>query len=106
MSSKKRLIYADDAQHIADVELTQDDSGTIQYVLSHTPTVDAVETSEIEKQKQEALQWMDEYISEWKGITQSYIDVWRARIEAMEIAKQLVNRYIFVRKMEEKNDVQ
>lgn len=33
-----RLIDADFAQHIADKELSADDAGTVQWVLSHTPT--------------------------------------------------------------------
>ena len=37
-----RLIDAKLAQHIANVELSHDDAGTVQWVLSHTPTVDAV----------------------------------------------------------------
>lgn len=37
-----RLIDAKFAQHIANVELLPDDAGTVQWVLSHTPTVDAV----------------------------------------------------------------
>lgn len=39
----KRLIDAKFAQHIANVELSPDTAGTVQWVLSHTPTVDAVE---------------------------------------------------------------
>lgn len=37
-----RLIDSDVAQNIADKELFFDESGTVQFVLSHTPTVDAV----------------------------------------------------------------
>lgn len=37
-----RLIDADVAQRIADEELTVSDAGTVQFVLSHTPTIDAV----------------------------------------------------------------
>lgn len=43
MATKKRLIDAKFAQHIANVELSHDDAGIVQWVLSHTPTVDAVE---------------------------------------------------------------
>lgn len=35
-----RLIDAKFAQHIANVELSKDDAGTVQWVLSHTPTID------------------------------------------------------------------
>ncbi|MGM9669741.1 MAG: hypothetical protein ACI3VZ_08325 [Faecousia sp.] len=38
-----RLIDVRFAQHIANVELSPDAAGTVQWVLSHTPTVDAVE---------------------------------------------------------------
>lgn len=38
-----RLIDAKFAQHIANAELSPDTAGTVQWVLSHTPTVDAVE---------------------------------------------------------------
>lgn len=41
--SEKRLIDAKFAQLIANAELSCDDAGTVQWVLSHTPTVDAVE---------------------------------------------------------------
>lgn len=37
---KMRLIDANFAQHIADVELSPDGAGTVQWVLSHTPTID------------------------------------------------------------------
>ena len=40
---RKRLIDAKFAQHIANVKLSPDTSRTVQWVLSHTPTVDAVE---------------------------------------------------------------
>lgn len=43
MENKKRLIDAKFAQLIANAELSRDDAGTVQWVLSHTPTVDAVE---------------------------------------------------------------
>lgn len=36
-----RLIDANFAQHIANVELSPDNAGIVQWVLSHTPTVDA-----------------------------------------------------------------
>lgn len=36
-----RLIDANFAQHIANVELPDDEAGIVQWVLSHTPTVDA-----------------------------------------------------------------
>ena len=47
MVNEKRLIDAKIAQHIADVELTPDEAGVVQWVLSHTPTVDAVPVDEI-----------------------------------------------------------
>ena len=37
-----RLIDADVAQKIADLALFVDDAGTVQHILSHTPTIDAV----------------------------------------------------------------
>ena len=37
-----RLIDADVAQKIADKELFVDEVGAVQYVLAHTPTIDAV----------------------------------------------------------------
>lgn len=36
-----RLIDADTAQKIADKELTVEEAGAVQYVLSHTPTIEA-----------------------------------------------------------------
>ena len=43
MNKGKRLIAASFAQHIANVELSPDNAGIVQWVLSHTPSVDAVE---------------------------------------------------------------
>lgn len=40
MENKARLIDARVAQKIADKELTVSDAGTVQFVLSHTPTID------------------------------------------------------------------
>lgn len=36
-----RPIDANFAQHIANVELSSDNAGIVQWVLSHTPTIDA-----------------------------------------------------------------
>lgn len=36
-----RVINAELAQEIADKELTAEEAGAVQYVLAHTPTVDA-----------------------------------------------------------------
>lgn len=36
-----RFIDANFAQHIANVELSPDNAGIVQWVLSHTPTIDA-----------------------------------------------------------------
>ena len=47
MVNEKRLIHAKLAQHIADVELTPDEAGVVQWVLSHTPTVDVIPVDEI-----------------------------------------------------------
>ena len=41
MANEMRLINAKFAQHIANVELNPDEAGIVQWVLSHTPTVDA-----------------------------------------------------------------
>lgn len=41
MANEMRLIDATFAQHIANVELIPDNAGIVQWVLSHTPTVDA-----------------------------------------------------------------
>ncbi len=43
MANEKRLIDAKFAQHIANVELSPDDARTVQWVISHAPTVDAEE---------------------------------------------------------------
>ena len=43
MVNEKRLIDAKFAQHIANTELSSDEAGTVQWVLSHTPTETAVE---------------------------------------------------------------
>ena len=43
MATEKRLIDAKLAQHIANVELIPDQAGIVLWVLSKTPTIDAVE---------------------------------------------------------------
>ena len=40
MENEVRLIDAKFAQHIANKELNSDESGVVQWVLSHTPTID------------------------------------------------------------------
>ena len=59
--------------------------------IVNAPTVDAVEVVRIEETKRKILQVMDEFIADWLGITQSYTDIFRAKIDAMETAKRLVN---------------
>ncbi len=63
----------------------------IDEVIANAPTVDAVEVVQIEETKQKILRVMDEFIADWLGITQSYTDIFRAKIDAMETAKRLVN---------------
>ena len=65
-----------------------------EFLSDDAPEINSIEVSDVEAAKQQVLYWMDEYIKEWEGYTQSYIDVFRAKIEAMEIAKQLINRYM------------
>ena len=59
--------------------------------LKKQPAVNAVEVVQIEEFKQKILAVMDEFIADWLGITQSYADIFRAKIDAMETAKRLVN---------------
>ena len=54
----KRLIDAKLAQHIANVELIPDQAGIVLWVLSHTPTIDAVEVVH--------GRWVDHLVRDWR----------------------------------------
>ncbi len=54
-------------------------------------TVDAVEVVRIEALKQEILQKMDEFIAEYRRISESYVDHFGGKADAMEVARRLVN---------------
>jgi len=59
--------------------------------LESLPTVSAVEVVRIEALKQEILQRMDEFIAEYRRISESPVDHFSGKADAMEVAKRLVN---------------
>ncbi len=59
--------------------------------LDEQPAADVVEVRQIEKVKQEILARIDEFIAEYRGISQSYVDYFGGKAEAMEVARRLVN---------------
>lgn len=59
--------------------------------ISRQPAADVVEVQQIEKVKQEILARMIEFISEYRGISQSDVDYFGGKAESMEVASRLVN---------------
>ena len=60
-------------------------------LIEEAPTVDAVEVVRIEEVKQEILQQMDMFIAEYRRISESYVDHFGGKADAMEVARRLVN---------------
>jgi hypothetical protein len=59
--------------------------------LADMPVVDAIEVTNIEEAKQDLLQIVDEFIAEYRGISESYVDHFGGKADAMETARRLIN---------------
>ena len=80
--------------------------------IDELPRVDVVEVRQIEKVKQEILERMNEFITEYRSISQSYVDHFGGKAESMEVASRLVNAALtdlcfkYSAKMDERGDVE
>lgn len=98
MENKKQLI--DVKQAIAEINRVEtnhpyDDKEDIiekcVNILYAAPTVDAVEVSRIKEAKQNLLQIIDEFIAEYRHISESSVDHFGGKADAMETARRLVD---------------
>ena len=74
------------------LEQTGESNSFIQSMsLADIPVVDAIEVTKIEEAKQQLLQIVDEFIAEYRHISQSYVDHFGGKADAMETARRLIN---------------
>lgn len=59
--------------------------------LADVPVVDAIEVTKIEEAKQDLLQIVDEFIAKYRNISESYVDHFGGKADAMETARRLIN---------------
>lgn len=59
--------------------------------LADVPTVDAIEVEKVIEAKQDLLQIIDEFIAEYRGISESYVDHFGGKADAMETVRRLIN---------------
>mgnify|MGYP003288349370 CR=1 FL=1 len=64
----------------------------IQEFLDNIPTAEVVEVAKIEEAKQSLLQIVDEFIAEYRHISQSYVDHFGGKADAMETARRLIDK--------------
>lgn len=64
----------------------------IQEFLDNIPTVEVIEVAKIEEAKQNLLQIVDEFIAEYRHISQSYVDHFGGKADAMETARRLIDK--------------
>lgn len=63
----------------------------IQEFLDNIPTAEVVEISKVREAKQDLLQIVDVFIAEYKHYSQSSLDCFAGKAEAMETARCLIN---------------
>lgn len=63
----------------------------IQEFLDNIPTAEVIEVSKIKEAKQDLLRIVDEFTAEYKHISQSSLDYFGGKAEAMETARRLIN---------------
>lgn len=63
----------------------------IQEFLDNIPTAEVIEVSKVKEAKQDLLQIVDEFIAEYRHISQSSLDYFGGKAEAMETARRLIN---------------
>lgn len=59
--------------------------------IDELPRANVVDVRQIEKVKQEILERMNEFITEYRGISQNDVDYFGGKAESMEVASRLVN---------------
>lgn len=59
--------------------------------LADVPVIDAIEVEKVIEAKQDLLQIVDEFIAEYRHISQSYVDHFGGKADAMETARRLIN---------------
>lgn len=79
----------DDVHHHAELEDWEFD--VVVNYLARARTIDAVPVVRCEQVKTEILSRMDEFIAEYRRISESTIDHFGGKAEAMDVARRLVN---------------
>lgn len=64
----------------------------IQEFLDNIPTAEVIEVAKVEEAKQNLLQIVDEFITEYRHISQSYVDHFGGKADAMETARRLIDK--------------
>ena len=64
----------------------------IQEFLDGIPAADVIEIVKVEEAKQNLLQIVDEFIAEYRHISQSYVDHFGGKADAMETARRLIDK--------------
>ena len=64
----------------------------IQEFLDNIPTAEVIEVSKVLEAKQDLLQIVDEFIAEYRHISQSYVDHFGGKADAMETARRLIDK--------------
>lgn len=64
----------------------------IQEFLDNIPTAEVIEVAKIEDAKQNLLHIVDEFIAEYRHISQSYVDHFGGKADAMETARRLIDK--------------
>ena len=64
----------------------------IQEFLDNIPTAEVIEVAKVEEAKQTLLQIVDEFIAEYRHISQSYVDHFGGKADAMETARRLIDK--------------
>ena len=64
----------------------------IQEFLDNIPTAEVIEVAKVEEAKQSLLQIVDEFIAEYRHISQGYVDHFGGKADAMETARRLIGK--------------
>ena len=64
----------------------------IQEFLDNIPTAEVIEEAKVEQAMQTLLQIVYEFIAEYRHISQSYVDHFGGKADAMETARRLIDK--------------
>lgn len=78
----------DDVHYHAELEDWEFD--VVTHYLDHAPTIDAVPVARLEQVKNEILARMGEFIKEYRFYSESTVDHFGGKADAMDVAKRLV----------------